>query len=117
MAAALAFKKAAAEAKVVLLEPIMDLEVRVPEDFMGDIMGDLSGRRGKIQGTEVQGRMTVIKAQVPQAELYRYSTHLRSMTQGRGTHKRDFSHYEEVPMDAASKVIEEYEKARAEEHA
>lgn len=117
MAASMAFKKAAADAKMVLLEPIMDIEVRVPEEFMGDVMGDLSGRRGKIQGTESQGRMLVVKAQVPQAELYRYSTHLRSMTQGRGTHSRVFSHYEEVPVDAAAKVIEEYQKQKAEENA
>jgi elongation factor G len=117
MAASMAFKKAVGSAKPVILEPILDVEVRVPEEFMGDIMGDLSGRRGKIQGTEPQGRMTVIRAQVPQAELYRYSTHLRSMTQGRGTHKREFSHYEEVPHETAAKIIEEAAKEREQEHA
>jgi elongation factor G len=117
MAASLAFKKAVESAKPVILEPILNVEVRVPEEFMGDIMGDLSGRRGKIQGTEPQGRMTVVRAQVPQAELYRYSTHLRSMTQGRGTHKREFSHYEDVPHDAAAKIIEDAAKEREQEHA
>jgi elongation factor G len=102
------------EAGPVLLEPIMNLEVKVPEEFMGDVMGDLSGRRGKIQGMEHQGKFSVIRAQVPLAELYRYSTHLRSMTQGRGTHKREFSHYEEVPYEIAQKIIEEAKREREE---
>ena len=110
----MAFKKAALDAKVVLLEPIYMIEVKVPEEFMGDVMGDVSGRRGKIQGTEATGKFTVVTAQVPQAELYRYSTHLRSMTQGRGTHKRTFSHYEEVPREAAEKVVEEAKKEKEE---
>jgi elongation factor G len=115
MAGTLAFKKAVKEARPVLLEPIYNIEVRVPEDYMGDVMGDLSGRRGKIQGMEPEGRFNTIKAQVPLAELYKYSTHLRSLTQGRGTHKRDFSHYEEVPHENAQKIIEEAEKAKEEE--
>ena len=114
MAASIAFKAAAMDAKMVLLEPIYTVEVKVPEDFMGDVMGDLSGRRGKIQGTEAKGKFTIVTAQVPQGELYRYSTHLRSMTQGRGTHKRTFSHYEEVPHDAAEKIIEEAKKEKEE---
>jgi elongation factor G len=112
VAGSMAFKKAAAEAKTVLLEPIMNVEVKVPEEFMGDVMGDLSGRRGKIQGMEPEGAFTVVKCQVPLAELYRYSTHLRSMTQGRGTHKRELSHYEEVPHENALKIIEEAEKEK-----
>jgi len=114
IAASMAFKKAALSANMVLLEPIFTIEVKVPEEFMGDVMGDLSGRRGKIQGTEPRGKFTVITAQVPQAELYRYSTHLRSMTQGRGTHSRAFSHYEEVPHDATEKIIEEAKKEKEE---
>ena len=114
VAGSMAFKKAAAEAKMVLLEPIMNIEVRVPEDHMGDVMGDLSGRRGKIQGMDPQGNVNVIKAQVPLAELYRYSTHLRSMTQGRGSVAREFSHYEEVPHEEAAKVIEEAKKEKEE---
>jgi len=112
IAGSMAFKKAAQQAKPVLLEPIINVEVKVPEEYMGDVMGDLSGRRGKIQGMEPKGRSNVIKAQVPLAELYKYSTHLRSMTQGRGAHKREFSHYEEVPHEAAAKVVEEYKKER-----
>jgi elongation factor G len=111
-AAWLAFKTAVKKAGPTLLEPIMSVTVKVPEEYMGDVMGDLSGRRGKIQGTEAQGRFVVVTAQVPQAELYRYSTMLRSMTHGRGSHQREFSHYEEVPHDVAAKIIEEYEKEK-----
>jgi len=78
-------------------------------------MGDLSGRRGRIQGTDSAGKFTVITASVPQADLYRYSTHLRSMTQGRGSHMREFSHYEVVPHDQQEKIVEEAKKQQAEE--
>jgi elongation factor G len=112
-AGSLAFKAAVEKANPVLLEPIVNLRVKVPEEFMGDVMGDLSGRRGKIQGTETQGKFSVISAQVPMAELYKYSTHLRSMTQGRGSHTRELSHYEEVPREIAEKIIAEH-KAQVE---
>jgi elongation factor G len=82
---------------------------------MGDIMGDLSGRRGKIQGTEQEGSLQKIKAQVPLAELYRYATSLRSMTQGKASHKREFSHYEVVPHDIAQKLIAAAEAEKEEE--
>ncbi len=108
IAGSLAFKAAVEKASPVLLEPIVNLRVKVPEEYMGDVMGDLSGRRGKIQGTENQGKFAIIKAQVPMAELYKYSTHLRSMTQGRGSHTREISHYEEVPRDQTEKIIAEY---------
>jgi elongation factor G len=111
-AAWLAFKAAVKKAAPTLLEPIMSVTVKVPEEYMGDVMGDLSGRRGKIQGTDAQGKFVVISAQVPQAELYRYSTTLRSMTQGRGSHQREFSHYEEVPHDISGKIIEEAQKEK-----
>jgi elongation factor G len=112
VAGSMGFKKATTDAKLILIEPIMNVEVRVPEEFMGDVMGDLSGRRGKIQGMGPEGKFSVIRCQVPLAELYRYSTHLRSMTQGRGTHKREFSHYEEVPHENAQKIIEEAKKEK-----
>jgi elongation factor G len=112
-AGSLAFKAAVEKANPVLLEPIVNLKVKVPEEFMGDVMGDLSGRRGKIQGTENHGKFAVINAQVPMAELYKYSTHLRSMTQGRGSHTRELSHYEEVPREIADKIIAEH-KAQVE---
>ncbi|RMF61644.1 MAG: elongation factor G [Calditrichaeota bacterium] len=105
IAGSMAFKKAFHEAKPVLLEPIYDVEVVVPEEFMGDVMGDLSSRRGKIAGMDSEGPFQLIKAKVPLAELYKYSTSLRSLTQGRGLHRRKFSHYEQVPHDVAEKVI------------
>jgi len=106
IAGAMAFKKAFKQAKPILMEPIYDVEVVVPEEFMGDVMGDLSSRRGKIQGMDAEGPFQLVKAKVPLAELYKYSTSLRSLTQGRGLHRRKFSHYEEVPHDVAQKIIE-----------
>lgn len=110
-AGSLAFKAAVEKANPVLLEPIVNLKVKVPDEFLGDVMGDLSGRRGKIQGTENVGKFAVVSAQVPMAELYKYSTHLRSMTQGRGSHTRELSHYEEVPREIAEKIIAEHKAA------
>ncbi len=115
VAASMGFKKAFADAKPVLLEPIYNIEVRVPDEYMGDVMGDISGRRGKIMGMDAEGRFQVINAKVPLGELYRYSTTLRSMTQGRGIHKRTFSHYEEVPSEAAAKIIEQAKKEKEED--
>jgi elongation factor G len=115
VAASMAFKKAFEQCNPVLLEPIMNVEIRVPDEYMGDVMGDISSRRGKIMGMDSDGRFQVINAQVPLAELYRYSTSLRSITAGRGIHKRKFSHYEEVPGDFAEKVIEKARKEKEEE--
>jgi len=109
IAGSMCFKKVFKESKPVLLEPIYDIEVQVPEEFMGDVMGDISSRRGKILGMDAEGPFQVIKAKVPLAELYKYSTSLRSLTQGRGVHRRRFSHYEEVPKDFADKIITEAE--------
>jgi elongation factor G len=102
-----AFREAFLEAKPCLLEPIMDIEVTIPEDFMGDIMGDISGKRGKIMGMDADGKFQVIKAQLPQAELYNYATTVRSLTGGRGIHAESFSHYEKMPKDQQSKVIKD----------
>ena len=115
VAASMGFKKAFLEAKPVLLEPIYNIEVRVPDEYMGDVMGDISSRRGKIMGMDSDGRFQVITAKVPLAELHRYSTTLRSLTQGRGIHTRSFSNYEEVPSDAAEKIIEQAKKEKEEE--
>lgn len=115
IAGSMGFKKAAAEAKPVLLEPVYNVEVTVPEEFMGDVMGDLSSRRGKILGVESNGSFQKIKALVPLAELYKYSTSLRSLTQGRGIHTRFFSHYEEVPREIADKIIKESQEAKEKE--
>lgn len=114
VAGSMAFRKGFLEANPFLLEPISKVTVRVPEEFMGDVMGDLSSRRGKIQGVDSEGAFQVIRAMVPLAELYRYSTHVRSMTQGRGIHEQEFSHYEEVPRDLSEKVVE---AAKAEKEA
>jgi elongation factor G len=107
-----AFKESFMAARPCLLEPIHIVEIRIPEDCMGKVMGDLSSRRGKIQGMDMEGTFQVIKAHVPAKELYRYSSTLRSLTGGRGVHKEDFSHYEEMPRDAEQKVIEESKKHR-----
>ncbi|HZT23890.1 MAG TPA: elongation factor G [Verrucomicrobiae bacterium] len=108
-----AFKEAFMAAKPCLLEPIETVEIRIPEDCLGKVMGDLSARRGKILGMEADGAFQVIKAHVPTAELYHYSSTLRSLTGGRGVHTEEFSHYEEMPRDAAEKVIEEAKKRKA----
>jgi elongation factor G len=107
-----AFKESFMAARPCLLEPIHMVEIRIPEDCMGKVMGDLSSRRGKIQGMDMEGTFQVIKAHVPAKELYRYSSTLRSLTGGRGVHKEDFSHYEEMPREAEQKVIEESKKHR-----
>lgn len=114
IAGAMAFRKGFMEAKPILLEPINYIEVTVPEECMGDIMGDLAGRRGKIQGMESDGRFQTVKATIPMAELHKYATALRSMTQGRGVYKTRFSHYDEMPPQEAEKVIAASEKAKEE---
>lgn len=109
-----AFKEAFMAAKPCMLEPINLVEIRIPEDCMGKVMGDLSSRRGKILGMEADGGFQVIKAHVPVKELYRYSSTLRSLTGGRGVHTEQFSHYEEMPRELEAKLIEEYKKHRQE---
>jgi elongation factor G len=109
-----AFKECFMSGNPILLEPIYNLEVIVPEEFMGDVMGDISVRRGKIQGMDAEGPFQKINAKVPLAELYRYSTALRSMTQGRGMHRQSFSHYEQMPKEAQDKVVESYKREREE---
>ncbi len=107
IAASMAMKANAERGDVVLLEPISEVEVYVPEKFMGDVIGDLNSRRGKIMGMEAVGKNQMIKAIVPEAEMYKYSTSLRSMTQGRGYFTMKFHHYEEVPKEITKKIVEE----------
>jgi elongation factor G len=107
-----AFKEAFTAARPCLLEPIHSVEIRIPEDCMGKVMGDLSSRRGRIQGMDSDGGFQVIRAQVPAQLLYHYSSTLRSLTGGRGLHTEDFSHYEEVPRDQEQKIIEEAKKRK-----
>lgn len=109
-----AFKLAVLEAGPVLLEPIMHVRVIVPDDMMGDILSDMSTRRGRVLGTNQEGRKAVIEAQVPLAEMQRYATDLRSMTQGRGVYFMEFSHYEEVPQHIAQEIIERAKREREE---
>ena len=114
IAAMQAFKKGFMDSKPVLLEPIYEIEVTVPEAFMGDVMGDISSRRGKISGMDNNGKMQIIKATVPLSELHDYATKLRSITQGRGIFKRKFSHYEEVPKEVESKIVAAAQKEKEE---
>jgi len=110
IAASMCLKKGVQDANPTLLEPIMKLEIFVPEDSMGDVMGDLNSRRGRVLGMDTQGRTQVIKAQAPMAEVLKYAIDLNALTAGRGTFKSEFSHYEEVPAQLAEKVIAEAKK-------
>lgn len=106
IASTMALRKGALQAKPVLLEPIYQMEVLVPETYMGDVVGDLNGKRGRIQGMEPNGKgMSAVKAQVPLSEVFNYAIHLRSLTQGRGSFDMSFSHYEEVPQRIAETII------------
>ncbi|MFH1502658.1 MAG: elongation factor G [Candidatus Eisenbacteria bacterium] len=107
MAGSIGFRLAAADASPILLEPVYLISVGVPDEYLGDVMSDVSSRRGKIRETAQEGRFQVVKALVPLSELYKYSTHLRSITQGRGYFEMEFSHYEEVPGDVQAKVVAE----------
>jgi elongation factor G len=112
MAAILAFRKGMEQAKPVLLEPICNVEVEIPEQFMGDIIGDLNSKRGRVLGMEPCGKNQVVRAQVPLKEMVRYSIDLKSITQGRGKFKMEFDHYEEVPPKVAEEIIEKTKRER-----
>jgi len=115
IAASMAFKKGITEASPILLEPIMNIEVVVPEDYLGDVMGDFNSRRGKIMGIDSRGRLQVVKAQAPLSEMFRYAIILRSMTSGRGNFTMEFSHYEEVPHDITKKIMAQAQSEEEEE--
>lgn len=115
LASTQAFKKGFLAADPILLEPIYLVEIKIPEEFMGDVMGDISSRRGKIQGMDSDGHFQVLKAMIPLDELYKYSSTLRSLTQGRGAYTREFSHYEQVPKEVETKIIEAYQKSKEED--
>jgi elongation factor G len=114
LAGSQAFKDAFLKARPILLEPIYNITVTVPEEYMGDVMGDLSSRRGRINGMDTDGHFQIIRAEVPLAELDRYATTLRSMTQGKGLHTQKFDRYEEVPGDLMARIVEAAKKAREE---
>ena len=113
LAGSLAFKDAMTRARPTILEPIMNVEVHAPSDFAGDLMGDLNGRRGRIGGMDTRGAMTIIKAQVPMAEMLTYEQHLTSATGGRGSYHMEYSHYDEVPAHLQSKIIAASKAERA----
>jgi elongation factor G len=113
VAGSLAFKQVAKQARPILLEPVVNLTVRTPEEYMGEVIGDLNQRRGRVLGMDADGHWQQVKAHVPLAELYKYSTTLRSLTHGKGMHTREFSGYEAVPADVTKKVVAEAEAARA----
>ncbi len=108
VAGSLAFKKAMEQAKPVLLEPVVLLTVSIPDEFMGDVIGDLSSRRGKVLGSDSQGGLTDVRAHVPMCEVLRYAPDLRSMTGGQGVFTMEFDHYEEAPAPVVEKVVAEY---------
>ena len=115
IAGSMAFRKAVLGAGPALLEPVMEAEVVVPEEYMGQISGDLNGRRGRILGMETKGGLQVVKAHVPLAEMFKYATELRSMTGGRGFYTMKFSNYEEVPQKIAQEIIARFQKKAEEE--
>lgn len=115
VAASLAYKKGMQEANPVLLEPIMHVEVTVPDEYMGDVIGDLNKKRGRVLGMNPENGQQVVVAEVPQAEMFKYATDLRSMTQARGSFTMRFERYEEVPVNISGKIIEEVSKAAVEE--
>ena len=107
IAGSMGFKNAVEKAKPVILEPIMTMEVTVPDECMGDVIGDLNSRRGKVLGMDTSGHTQVIKSRVPMSEVLKYAPDLRSLTSGRGEFHMEFSHYEELPTHLAEKVIKE----------
>ncbi len=116
MAGSLALRDAMTRARPVLLEPIMQVEVHAPSDYAGDLMGDLNGRRGRISGMDARGHATVIKAQVPMAEMLTYEQHLTSATGGRGSYTMTHSHYEEVPAHLQAKIVAAHKTEHGVEH-
>jgi elongation factor G len=114
LAGSLAFKDAMSKARPTILEPVMSVEIHAPSDYAGDLMGDLNGRRGRIAGMDSRGAMTVIRAQVPMAEMLTYEQHLTSATGGRGSYQMEYSHYEEVPSHLQQKIIAASKAERAE---
>lgn len=109
-----AFRDAFQKADPILLEPIYEIEVKIPEEYMGDVMGDISSRRGKVLGMDSDGHHQIIKASVPLANLYKYANTLRSISQGRGFFRQKFSHYEYVPRDIQEKIVAEHQKEKEE---
>ncbi len=115
IAGAMALRKAVIEAGPILLEPVIDVEVSIPEEFLGAVSGDVNSRRGRIMGMEVKGKQQIVKAQVPLSEMFKYANDLRSITGGRGMYSMHFSHYEEVPHKIAMPIITQYQSTKKQE--
>ena len=107
VAASIAYKKGLEAAKPILLEPIMNVQILVPDSYMGDVMGDVNKRRGRVIGMEPEGKLQKIIAEIPMAEMFSYATDLRSMTQARGTFTSEFLRYDEVPASEVGKILDE----------
>ena len=114
IAASMAFKRIFKSCDPIILEPIYDVIVTVPDEYMGDVMGDISGRRGKVLGMDSEGKSQIINAKVALAELYTYAIQLRSMTSGRGLFRMKFSHYEQIPREIQDKLVADYNARREE---
>ena len=110
VAASIAYKKGLEAAKPILLEPIMNVEILVPDRYMGDVMGDINKRRGRVIGMEPEGKVQKISAEVPMAEMFNYATDLRSMTQARGNFTSEFLRYEEVPANEVGKILDDVKR-------
>jgi elongation factor G len=115
IAGSLAYREAMSKAGPTILEPVMQVEVYAPAEYMGDLMGDLSSRRGQVQGMDAEGDRQTIRALVPMAEMLTYGSTLRSITQGRGDFHMDFSHYAEVPAQVREKIVAESGKKQTAE--
>ena len=105
IAGSMAFKEGCKQGKSVLLEPIMKVEVTVPEEYMGDVIGDINSRRGRMEGMEARGGNQIVRGYIPLSEMFGYATDLRSKTQGRGTYAMEPSHYEEVPKSVLETIV------------
>jgi elongation factor G len=110
IAGSMAIRKGSLDAGPVLLEPIVEATIKVPEKNLGDIMSDVNGRRGKIMGTEPDDGYQLVRANVPESEMLRFALDLRSITQGRGSFQKKFSHYDEMPAHLAKTIIDEFQK-------
>jgi len=115
MAAIIAYKDGCVKAGPVMLEPIYELKITVPDNYLGDVMGDMNKRRGRINGTEMVGGKQIVTAEAPLSEILKYATDLRSMTQGRGKFEMSFARYEEVPASSVAKIVEEAKRLQADE--
>jgi len=115
IAGSLAYQQAMEQARATLLEPIMHVDISAPAEYIGDIMGDLNSRRGRVEGVDADGDTQTVKARVPLAEMLTYGSTLRSITQGRGSFHMESSHYEEVPRNLQEKIINEHKKGSGEQ--